>query len=673
MSGNPLTPTAKEVKYWFARANLITVACVAVLIFAGQFGISRLVAPLNPLAAKIQAVSEQTVRAQKITAIASDLAAAKRPGKLYTFRTELSRALTDFVASHRAIMYGDSARGMSAAMSATVEEISFDPTSGLDRYARDFVDQVRGDFLSDALSVDIELAEELARQHQQVLSPSLQRLSTQLSDEMGLGITTIYVAQIALLAIVAVCMLLLGKLLYGWISNRINTSFDQVRKQQSRSSFRFDEVTGLANRTHLITFMSDLCSFSREHKFRSAVLNIEVSGTEHVRTALAEEDYNEMMSMIARRIESICRAGDFLARVGEDEFVVVLTSLEEEGALTDVTNALRTKLSLPFVLDTHSFSLKTKIGIRVVEPDDQVPAKILNQAATALKISKASENYDIQFFRSDGPPRASGREREFVRIEKGLKEGEFTAFYQPIVDIKEGGCIGIEALVRWRHPKRGLLAPIHFIETVQNRGLSNEVTRLVLNDAFAALSVWSEENLQVPFVSVNIEPDQLVDRSFTDELKWIADNHDQNPSQIAFEIRPAALYGDNQAAVKANIAALSDYGFRLILDDFGTSGSDTPELAKLSIAQVKIKRAFVSNIDSETGQQKTIAKLIENAHALNLPVIAEGVETPAQRAMLQKLGSDALQGYLICEPTDQQTLKSWLARNARQEQLTANG
>jgi len=210
--------------------------------------------------------------------------------------------------------------------------------------------------------------------------------------------------------------------------------------------------------------MSDLCKFSRQHDFKSAILNLEIHNIEAVRAALEPQDINEMMSMIARRIESVCRSGDFIARVSNSEFIVVITSFEDDTALNDITNALRTKLSLPFVLATQSFSLTTKIGIKIADKKDKVPTAILNQAATALKIARASDNYDIQFFSDSLAPKANQREQEFHKIENGLKNAQFGAHFQPIIDLQSGGTLGVEALVRWNHPKRGILSPIHFMD-----------------------------------------------------------------------------------------------------------------------------------------------------------------------------------------------------------------
>ncbi len=661
MSSNPSKPTLTEVHYWFSKAALIAIVTMSLVIFAGQLGVSRMIAPLTPFTVKIQAASDQVIRAQNVSILASKLAVAKRPGLLYTYRTQLAAELDEFVTVHRGLLYGDASRGLSPKMSANLRELLFNPAQGLDRFARDFEDRVRRDFLSDALSVEDNLAEGLQEEVQLQLSPRLREITALLGTEARTAVGRVYAAQVVLIGIAVLIMLVLGRLLYRPLADRVVSAIHDDAGNAQSDMMRFDEVTGLANRTHLLSFMADLCKFSKEHDFRSAVLDIEINGVDAVRTALENKDVDEMMSMIARRIESICRSGDFIARVSDVEFIVVLTGLECDTALNDITNALRTKLSLPFVLETQSFSLKTKIGIKIADKKDQVPAAILNQAATALKISKASDNYDIQFFSGSLAPKASQREKEFQQIDNGLKSGQFAAHFQPIVGMQSGATLGVEALVRWNHPKRGVLSPIHFMETVKNRGLANDLTRAVLGDALKALRDWKTKSIEVPYISINLEADQMADRAFVDEIKWITDSYDQPTSMIAFEFPEDAFMSTAGSQVKESINRLADFGFSIIMDDFGTIGVPLNEIPDVPLQHIKVDRAFVSNLDSETLQQTVTAEMIKQAHANHFNVVAEGVETPAERATLQRLGVDALQGYLVCEPLEIVEITDWLA------------
>ncbi len=635
-------------------------AAIALLTFGGQLGISQLISPLPPITTKIHAVSEQAIRAQTISNLATNLANAKRPGLLYTYRTQLAGELNEFIAVHRGMVLGDASRRLTPPASAEMEDLMLNPSSGLDRFARDFEDRVRRDFLGDALTVEDGLAQALQENIQMELSPRLREVTALLSQDARVAVTKIYTAQAFLSALAILLMLVLGNFLYRPLAKKIALIVQRDLKDTDRNLLRFDEVTGLANRTYLLSFMSDLCKFSRQHDFKSAILNLEVNNIEAVRTALEAQDINEMMSMIARRIESVCRSGDFVARVNESEFIVVITSFEDDNALNDMTNALRTKLSLPFVLATQSFSLTTKIGIKIANKKDRVPTTILNQAATALKIAKASDNYDIQFFSDSLAPKANQREQEFIKIENGLKNAQFCAHFQPIIDLQSGDTLGLEALVRWNHPNRGILSPIHFMETVKNRDLSNDLTRAVLGDALKAFREWQSQNIFIPYISVNLNLEQLEDRTFIDELKWIADSYDQPPETIAFEFPEAVFVPSSGTGISENLKRLSDYGFRIIMDDFGSLGLKIESVTTVPLEHVKIDRAFITNLDSETLQQAATLEMIKQAQDNKISVVAEGVETPAERAILSRMEADAFQGYLICEPLDAEMMTQWL-------------
>ena len=285
---------------------------------------------------------------------------------------------------------------------------------------------------------------------------------------------------------------------------------------------------------------------------------------------------------------------------------------------------------------------------------------VLNQAATALKIAKASNNYDIQFFSGNLSTGASQREREYKRIASAIKDGQFTAYFQPIVDAESDQTLGMEALIRWNDPKRGTLSPIHFMETVKHRDMNDEITRIVLGESLKALREWSAEGIIIPYISINLESEQLLNVTFIEELKWIVDSYEQNPSSIAFELSEKLLGRDSNAKFADNINLLSEIGFKIVLDDFGTHGQMQDQEGMLQPSHVKIDRAFITNIDSETQHQSASGHIIKQAHFSNLTVVAEGVETRAERSTLERMGIDAIQGFLVCEPISFADMTQWL-------------
>ena len=658
-------PTRPQIHRWFAKAGLISLLAMSLISAIGQIGVNSLVAPLIPQTAKIHAASEQAIRAQTISILATDLGSAKRPGLLYTHRTQLAAELNEFEAVHRGLMFGDKNRGLSASMSPNVHELMTDPINGLDRFARDFVDQVRRDFLSDALSVDDGLADGLSEVIQIQLSPRLRALTAQLALETSNSVRKVQATLISLFSVAVLVMLILGRLVLRPLALKVSKIIIADVDAKKGNLVRYDEVTGLASKSQLLTFMTDLCEQTQSHDLRSAILDIEIQGIDDVRSAIDEKDADDLIATIARRIESVCRSGDFISRVGENEFVVVLTSIDDDMALNNMTNALRTKLSIPLIIDAQSFKFNSKIGIKIATSKDRVPAAMLNQAATALKAAKASDSYDIQFFSNRSEPKAKQRESDLEQVKKGLKDGQFAAHLQPIIDMETDATLGLEAFARWHHPKRGILQPIHFMEVIENRGLANDLTRIILGNALNAHKDWQAKSIAVPYISINLDVTQLGDRTFVDELKWILDSHDLDPSRIAFEFSESAFLPGSPREAKENLRRLAAHGFRLILDDFGTHGLRLNAIDDIPLEHAKLDRAFVANLDSETEQQRTARILVEHAQKTQVKVVAAGVETPAERSILKHMKADAIQGYLICEPADAEQITQWLEQASK--------
>ena len=653
-------PSREEIHNWFLKTNTYVGLILFTALLVGQFGINRVIAPLQPSTVKIEAASNQILRAQRIGALSDALAKAKKPGRLYTFRTELSSELNEFVRVHKGLIYGDRELGLDGKLSPKIKELLLDSQNGLDRFSRDFEDRVRGDFLGNALTVDDNLAESLQSDIAQNLSPRIRALVSGLSNEITASYKQVVAVQFTYVFVLLTLMLVLSRFFYRPLAEKTVRTVHDFAQKADQNAVKYDEITGLANRTHLQSFVTELCVLNKAHKTKSAVLDIQVLGLDQINDKLESENFDELSSMIARRLESVSRSGDFIARVSNDEFVVVLTSLGDKNTLNDITNSLRTKLSLPFNFDNQSFGLKTKIGIKVTDESDHVATTVLNQAATALKIAKASNNYDIQFFSGNLSTGASQREREYKRIASAIKDGQFTAYFQPIVDAESDQTLGMEALIRWNDPKRGTLSPIHFMETVKHRDMNDEITRIVLGESLKALREWSAEGIIIPYISINLESEQLLNVTFIEELKWIVDSYEQNPSSIAFELSEKLLGRDSNAKFADNINLLSEIGFKIVLDDFGTHGQMQDQEGMLQPSHVKIDRAFITNIDSETQHQSASGHIIKQAHFSNLTVVAEGVETRAERSTLERMGIDAIQGFLVCEPISFADMTQWL-------------
>lgn len=657
-------PTNDEIRQWFRRAGLISLITVATLVFLGQIGISQLMSPFNNGTLRMQAASGQAIRAQNISQLAGRLAEEKRTGRIYTLRSEIAAELDEFIEVHRGLASFDASLGFSGGASNGVNQVLFNSSNGLDRFAREVVDDVQSEFLGDTLKVSPEAAEALRDKIQYQLNPQINRLIDQYAIESRAGLRGVQAAQLLLLGIVVLGLLIVGRLFYRQIESDVIAALNVGNSSDDGRVESFDPVTGFPNRPYLRNFVGELCELSREYDMRSAVLNLELGDLHALKQKVGGEEINKILKMVARRFESVCRNGDLIARVGEYEFVIVLPALDNNNTLNDTTEALLTKLSMPFELGSEKFSVSAKVGITFMDANDRVPDTVLNQASVALSVAQESNEFDIQFFSGGMAKQANQREKEFHELEDALKAEQIKVHYQPMIDAQTGQLVGFEALVRWHHESRGVLTPIHFIETAINRELINDVTRAVLGGVLQDLNAWDEQLYDVPCVAINLSSDQLKDEAFSEELAWIVDSYGYHPSRIAIEIAEKTFDTTDHVAVSKQIVHLRAKGFQVYLDDFGTSNVNVLKLADVSFDKVKIDRAFVSNINSDTNQQTLARQMIHAAKSKKTVVVAEGVETPAERLTLQRLGVDAVQGFLISEPMSTDLATRWLEGNS---------
>lgn len=664
-------PTDTEVRQWFKRAGLISVISIAILVFVGQFGISQLMSPFSNGTLKMQAASGQAIRAQTISQLAERLADEKKVGRIYTLRAELAAELNEFIEVHRGLANFNVSQGFSGEVTGGIARVLFDSNNGLDRWAREVVDDVQSEFIGESLKVENTASEDLRDKIQYKLNPQLNRLIDQYAIESRSGLRSVQAAQILLLGIVVLALLIVGRVFYSPIENDTIEAINLANETNDAGTESYDPVTGFPNRLYLRNFIKGLCDLSREHKLRSAVLNLDLHATTSDGTVLDSSTANKLLKMVARRIESVCRNGDLISRVGEYEFVIVLPALDNHNTLNDTSEALLTKLEMPFEIESHKVKVSTKIGITFMDPNDRVPDTILNQASVALKEAKSTEEFNVRFFTGGMSKQTNLHEKEFLELSDALKAEQIKVHYQPIIEAIGGQLLGFEALVRWHHESRGILTPIHFIETALNRGLGGDITRAVLSSVLQDISAWDEAEFDIPLVAINLSAEQLNDAAFSEELVWIIDSYGYHPSRIALEIAEKSFESANSKSISKQIQYLRDKGFQVFLDDMGTSSQEVLSSTGMKFDKVKIDRAFVSNINSDTNQQTLAAQMIQSAKTKNVAVVAEGVETPAERLTLQRLGVDAVQGFLIAEPMSVELATRWLEGNSDQIGLSA--
>ena len=431
----------------------------------------------------------------------------------------------------------------------------------------------------------------------------------------------------------------------------------------------FDALTGLPNR---MSFM--------EHLERSmlasgdgadphlALLFIDLDNFKRVNDSLGHLVGDALLRTVAARITASLRSTDVVARFGGDEFVVLLSHLapaEPHAAdAAEVAAKLLAAISAPIAAEGRPLSVTPSVGIALFPGDGETSEELVKHADSAMYMAKARGRANVQFFE----PRMAGTAyAELVmegQLAQALERGEFVLYFQPQVRAVDGALVGAEALIRWQHPERGLLLADEFIPLAEQRQLILPIGQWVLDEAVRCALRWSGMGLPVAPVAINLASVQFHASGFVDSMIAALPPGEASQGLIELELTERMLM-DDLPRVKRRLAQLKKMGLRISVDDFGTGYSSLGHLKELPIDKVKIDRSFVHDLPANRDSAAIARAIIQMGRSLGLTVIAEGVETEAQRDFLAREGCDELQGMLISAPLSQHAFESWVVSAPR--------
>lgn len=414
-----------------------------------------------------------------------------------------------------------------------------------------------------------------------------------------------------------------------------------------------DPVTGLANRLALMDRLSQaLASLDRSQaRVGLFFIDIDLDNFKKINDSYGHEAGDRVLVEAGRRLSRISRRGDTVARFGGDEFVLLARALRADDDVCLLASRAVRAIGEPFVHDGNDLSVTTSIGV-VVTPDPLAdPGQLLQQADIALHEAKGAGRDGFRLFDADLHARARADHDFDAALANAIGRRELFLLYQPLFSLEDHSLCGAEALVRWRHPDRGVLPPGDFIPLAEERGLIGAIDAFVLDEACRQLAQWkSEEPCPGDFtVAVNLSGRQLADPALIQRVATTMASHGVAPSQLCLEITETALIGELGEAA-STLAALSSLGVRLALDDFGTGYSTLAHVQRLNVDILKIDRSFVEQIEGSDRDRQIIGAITAMAHALGMSVVGEGIETDRQRAELAALGCDVGQGFFLARP-----------------------
>ena len=426
-------------------------------------------------------------------------------------------------------------------------------------------------------------------------------------------------------------------------------------------SAQHDYLTGLPNRMLLNDRISQAIVLARRHGKQAALLFLDVDGFKHINDSLGHSIGDRLLQSIATRLVDCARASDTVSRQGGDEFVVLLSEMEQpEDAAIAATRILKA-VSAAHRIDEHELHVTTSIGVSVY-PDDGLDAEtLIKNADTAMYQAKENGRQSYQFFTPGMNARAVKRQSIEQDLRRALQRNELTLHYQPKIDFKTGAISGAEALLRWTHPTRGAVSPAEFIPVAEDCGLILPIGRWVLRKACEQARAWADAGLNVGSMAVNVSAREFRNEGFLAGLFAILDDTGLDPRSLELELTESVLMRQAEPAA-AILRHLRDRGVQVAIDDFGTGYSSLSYLRKFPVDALKIDQSFVNQISSGGGDTTIVTAVISMARSLGLRVVAEGVETVEQLAFLQGQNCDEAQGYYFSRPVPAEQFATLLTR-----------
>jgi diguanylate cyclase len=410
---------------------------------------------------------------------------------------------------------------------------------------------------------------------------------------------------------------------------------------------RTDSLSGLSNRNSLNEYINRLILTSKRIKKEFAFLYLDIDHFKSINDSLGHNIGDELLQSISSLFKKILRPSDFIARIGGDEFVIIIEDYESYFDLSNVIDRIQNELTKNWTIKTHPINISCSIGVSLYPKNGETQIDLMKNADIAMYEAKKLGRNQYHFFTETLNETVQNSILLDKNMRLALKNDEYELFYQPKVELKTSEITSVEALIRWRTPTDGIINPDTFIQLAEDNNFIQELGVWIIDEAISQYVDWRKKNIDIA-ISINISAKQLLKSNFAEELISKLRFNQINPSKIDLEITEY-IFMQNSTETNSNLDKLHDYGISISLDDFGTGYSSLSYLKKFPITYLKIDKSFLDDFNTKEGSTfvETIVKL---GQTLNMKIIAEGVEKLEQVEYLKKIKCDQYQGYFCSRP-----------------------
>ncbi len=435
-------------------------------------------------------------------------------------------------------------------------------------------------------------------------------------------------------------------------------TFDRLEneKKELYAVARTDSLSGLANRNALMEYLTRLIASSKRDEKEFAMLFLDLDHFKSVNDALGHNVGDDLLKKISTIIDNVLRPNDFVARVGGDEFVIIIQEYNSLHELTTIIDRIQKTLTQTWVIQTNPINISSSVGIAFYPKDGDTLVSLMKNSDIAMYEAKKNGRSRYHFFTEA----LNQRVQDAIQLEKDMKEAlkndEFELYYQPKVDISNGKIVAAEALIRWISPTKGMISPDAFIPLADENGFIVELGEWIYKTAIKQQTFFKQAGIDIK-ISINLSPKQLLVEGFVDSFTKSIKESEAKPSSIDVEITENLFYQHNDKNMEI-LGAIHDYGVSISLDDFGTGYSSLSYLKDFPIDYLKIDKSFLDDFDNERGRV-FIETIVKMGQTLKMQIIAEGVETVEQLEYLKSIDCDQYQGYYCSKPMNVKDFKSF--------------
>ena len=448
----------------------------------------------------------------------------------------------------------------------------------------------------------------------------------------------------------------------NYIGNFIDISEMKASEERIRHLAHHDTLTNLPNRFSLNEKLEQAVGLCQRTGMSLALMLIDLDRFKAINDTLGHHVGDELLIQVAKRLSATVRTSDIVARLGGDEFVVVLPDGADATDAAHVADKIVRAISAPYLINGQEQRTSPSIGICLYPDDATEIGDLLKNADVAMYHAKAKGRGNFQFFTEGMNAATTLRLSLESELRSGLERRQFVLHYQPQLDLRSGRLVGVEALIRWNHPSRGLIPPAEFIPVAEEAGIIDAIGDWVLQEACRQLSTWREAGLDPLRMSINLSTGQFLDKTLPARIAELLEAHGLHAGLLDLEVTESVSMASPDDTIEV-MRALTGSGLSLSIDDFGTGYSSLAYLKLFPIRTLKIDRSFVKDIETDPSDADICDVTVLLAHRLGLEVVAEGVETEAQLKFLRSIGCEKIQGYLISPPVPAAQIEDLVRRH----------